>query len=257
MNRQPKSYLQADARWGNTSYSAAGESTTIGKAGCGPTSAAMLIATLKDAGVTPATTAAWALAHGYKACKQGTYYSYFAPQFRAYGIACTQLNAVSAYHNPKAAVHTTMLEKIQQGYYVIALMKKGTWTSSGHFIVLWWADGTVHINDPASTAAARINGNLSTFLNEAAYYWAIDARAYNGNGNAVSSAAISATMQYKVVAKNGLNLRDKASNASGAKVLAVMPYGTKLSVSASVNGWAKVTYNGMTGWCSNGYLLRC
>ena len=44
------------------------------------------IAALKDARVTPETTCAWSVAHGYKALKQGTYYSYFKPQLAAFGV---------------------------------------------------------------------------------------------------------------------------------------------------------------------------
>ena len=58
-------------------------------------------------------------------------------------------------------------------------MKKGNWTSSGHFVVVWWADGKVYINDPASKKITRIEGDMNTFRNEAAYYWVIDAREYN------------------------------------------------------------------------------
>ncbi|MGN1230075.1 MAG: hypothetical protein ACI4T5_10550, partial [Prevotella sp.] len=67
----------------------------------------------------------------------------------------------------------------KQGYYLIAVMGAGTWTSSGHFIVVWWEDGKVRINDPASTKDARVNGDLDTFKAQVKYYWAIDAREYN------------------------------------------------------------------------------
>ena len=58
-------------------------------------------------------------------------------------------------------------------------MKKGNWTSGGHFVVVWWEDNKVRINDPASTKDRRLNGDINTFRNEAAYYWVIDARSYN------------------------------------------------------------------------------
>ena len=64
MNKKPVLYLQTDPRWKNTDYSAAGESTTIGRAGCGPTCAAMLLTTLTGKEITPADTCAWSLAHG-------------------------------------------------------------------------------------------------------------------------------------------------------------------------------------------------
>lgn len=179
MNKKPVYYLQIDPRWKKKDYSAKGESTTIGASGCGPTAAAMLIETLTGKTFTPEDACKWSLQHGYKAVKQGTYYSYFVPQFAYFGIHCYQLSWENTYHKPNSSVHDKALALLKQGYYLIALMKKGNWTSSGHFVVVWWADGKVYINDPASTKATRVEGNMNTFRNEAAYYWVIDAREYN------------------------------------------------------------------------------
>ena len=179
MNKKPVSYLQTDPRWKNKPYRVPGETATIGDSGCGPTAAAMLIETLTGKTYTPEDACAWSIAHGYKALKAGTYYSYFAPQFAEFGIKCWQLSWTNGYHNPKAKVHDQALEYLKQGYYLIALMKKGTWTGGGHFVVVWWADDKIRINDPASTKDKRLNGDPATFRNEAAYYWVVDAREYN------------------------------------------------------------------------------
>ena len=179
MNKQPVSYLQTDSRWKNKDYSAKGESTTIGRSGCGPTCAAMLIQTMTGENVTPADACSWALKRGSKAANQRTYYSYFVPQFKAYGIVCERLNTANLYGNKTSPVHAKAFDLLKKGYYLIACMGKGLWTSSGHYIVVWWEDGKVRINDPASTKAARLNGDLATFKSQVKYYWAIDARAYN------------------------------------------------------------------------------
>ena len=76
----PVSYLQTDRRWASNNYSAPGESTNIGRSGCGIACTAMVIASLADPSVTPEYTAKWSMAHGYKAKNQGTYYSYFRPK---------------------------------------------------------------------------------------------------------------------------------------------------------------------------------
>lgn len=183
MNKQPVSYFQTDSRWKNKPYRVAGETTTIGDSGCGPTAAAMLIETITGKTYTPEDACNWSMAHGYKAKGNGTYYGYFAPQFAVFGIKCWQLSWTNVYHNPKSKIHDQAMEYLKQGYYLIALMKKGNWTGSGHFIVVWWEDGKVRINDPASTRNNRVNGNINTFRNECAYYWVIDARAYNGAVN--------------------------------------------------------------------------
>ena len=186
MNKRPVSYLQTDPRWKALPYQVPGETATIGGSGCGPTAAAMLIETLTGKTFTPVDACKWSVEHGYKAKGQGTYYGYFAPQFEAFGIKCWQLSWTNVYHNPASKVHDQALEYLKQGYYLIALMKQGTWTSGGHFIVVWWADGKIRINDPASTMDSRVNGDINTFRNEAAYYWVVDARAYNQEDDIVS-----------------------------------------------------------------------
>lgn len=179
MNRKPVSYLQTDPRWKERDYSAPGEKTTIGRSGCGPTCAAMLIETLTGKTFTPADACAWALKRGYKAANQGTYYSYFKPQFAAYGLSCEQLSWSNVYGKPNDPVHKKAFDLLKQGYYLIACMGKGTWTSSGHYVVVWWADGKVRINDPNSTISYRVNGDPATFKKQVKYYWAVDARKYN------------------------------------------------------------------------------
>ena len=181
MNKQPVSYLQTDPRWSKLPYRVPGETATIGGSGCGPTCAAMLIETLTGRTFTPEDACNWSVEHGYKALNQGTYYSYFVPQFQAFNIACQQLNSVNLYGNSKSAIHDRALELLKCGYYLIACMGPGTWTAGGHFVVVWWEDGKVRINDPASTRQERLNGDLNTFKSQVKYYWAVDARDYNKN----------------------------------------------------------------------------
>lgn len=179
MNKRPVSYLQTDPRWKNKPYRVKGENATIGGSGCGPTAAAMLIETITGKTFTPEDACNWSMAHGYKALNQGTYYAYFTPQFAEFGIDCQILNWTNTYGKPDHANHEKVVEKLKEGYYAIALMNKGLWTSSGHFVVLWWQDDKVRINDPASTKDARVNGDIRTFRSQAKYYWLIDAREYN------------------------------------------------------------------------------
>ncbi|WP_302201735.1 C39 family peptidase [uncultured Oscillibacter sp.] len=179
MNKRPVSYLQTDPRWKNKPYRVKGETATIGGSGCGPTAAAMLIETITGKTFTPEDACNWSMAHGYKALNQGTYYAYFTPQFAEFGIDCQMLNWTNTYGKPDHANHEKVVEKLKEGYYAIALMNKGLWTSSGHFVVLWWQDDKVRINDPASTKDARVNGDIRTFRSQAKYYWLVDARKYN------------------------------------------------------------------------------
>jgi len=292
MNKKPVSYLQTDSRWKNKPYRVKGENATIGSSGCGPTAAAMLLSTLTGKTITPEDTCKWSVEHGYKALGNGTYYAYFAPQFAAYGIKCWQLNWVNAYHNAKATSFDETVKYLKQGYYAIALMKKGTWTSGGHFVVLWWADDKVRINDPASTRDNRLNGNLATFKNEAAYFWIVDAREYNNSGKLVDGSAAEVKPEnvpqaapgvtaerkatgvaksfdkglagtYAVTAGSGLHIRNVAGSKTGSMI--VLPCGTKVrnyGYYTLVNGvkwlYIQVTYQGVkyTGFSSGEYLKK-
>lgn len=171
---KPISYLQTDPRWANISYSAKGEKTTIGKSGCGPTAMAMVLATWADKSVTPKSECAWALAHGYKAPHQGTYYGYFAAAAKRYGLYCRMLNGASIYGNPNSKYHTEAKAAVDRGNLAIACMGKGLWTSSGHFVLVWKIDGnTIYINDPASTRTVRTQGDYSLFKHQVKYYFMI------------------------------------------------------------------------------------
>lgn len=166
-------YKQYDKKWAEHNYSAKGESKTIKSSGCGPTCAAIVIQTLRPGKtVTPVTTADWSMKHGYKALNQGTYYTYFEPQFKAYGLVCGQLNNSSVYGKTEATVHKKAKAALLAGDILIACMGKGRWTSSGHFIVVYGFDGTyVYISDPASTAANRAKAKWVDFAKEVKYYF--------------------------------------------------------------------------------------
>lgn len=202
MNKRPVSYLQTDPRWKDRPYRVRGESSTIGSAGCGPTCAAMLIRTLTGKGVTPVDTCAWSMEHGYKAKGQGTYYGYFKPQFAAYGVRADRINTASLYGKPRDPAHGKALAMLKEGYYLIACMGKGLWTSSGHFVVVWWEDGKVRINDPVSTKAERLNGDLETFKSQVKYYWWVDARQYNEENEDMTDEKFDELMQRWLRAQN-------------------------------------------------------
>ena len=185
MNKRPVSYLQTDARWKSKPYCVIGEQSTIGSAGCGPSCAAMVISTLTGKTVTPMDTCAWSIRHGYKALNQGTYYSYFVPQLKAYGIQCKQMLGSRILNKPQHPIHEQVKQYLSHGYYVIALMGPGTWTKSGHFVLVWDWDSKVRINDPASTRAERLNGDPEAFRREVRMYWLVDAREFNKEDEAV------------------------------------------------------------------------
>lgn len=175
MNKQPVSYLQTDPRWGNLDYSAPGEKTTIRASGCGPTAMAMVLATWADPSVNPQNECAWALAHGYKAPHSGTYYGYFEPAGKRFGLKVYRLNYSNIYGNSRSAYHAQARDALDRGDLVIACMGKGNWTSSGHYVLVYGVkDGIVYINDPASTKKSRTQGSYALFVQQVKYYWVIE-----------------------------------------------------------------------------------
>ena len=178
MNKKPISFLQIDERWKAQRVKAKGGTLSIGGGGCGPTCAAMLISTLAGVTVTPPEAMQWASEHGYLFAGQGTAYEYFTPQLEAHGIECRMLTWTPCL-NSSSSVRRQVERMLGEGYYFVALMKTGLWTSNGHFVLVWAMDDRVRILDPASTADARVNGDPDTFFSQAKYFWWVDARAHN------------------------------------------------------------------------------
>jgi hypothetical protein len=136
---------------------------------------AMVLATWADKSVTPETECAWALRHGYKAPRQGTYYGYFVPAAARYGLKARQLSWTNIYGNSKSSLHEEARKAVEAGHLVIACMGKGLWTSSGHYVLVWKIQGnTIYINDPASTRYVRTQGDYNLFKQQVKYYWVIE-----------------------------------------------------------------------------------
>ena len=171
---KPVSYLQTDPKWSKVDYSVPGENTNIGESGCGCACTAMIIATLRDPKVTPIDTCKWSLEHGYKALKQGTYYSYFVPQLKEYDIPCERLNYKNLYGDTKNKTHNLVRDYLARGYMVIACMGRGVWTKSGHYILAYGLKGDkVLINDPNSTKSSKTCAPWNTFISQVKFYWVI------------------------------------------------------------------------------------
>lgn len=249
---KPVSYLQTDPQWKNHNYSAKGESKTIGSSGCGVTVAAMVIATLKDKNATPVTTAEWSMAHGYKALNQGTYYTYFVPQFNQYGITCKRLNQSNLYGKSSSIAHTEVLNALKKDNWVIACMGVGNWTSSGHFILLYkYENGYVYINDPASTASARVKNTWDLFAKQVKYLWTVEVP--NNINN--TSTVLSSGYTGKVVNCNKLNMRKEPITTQN-NIVDVLSANEEVEIiGRAANGWYKVkTKDNLVGYVSNKYI---
>lgn len=162
---KPIEYEQTDPRWRNVMYSSTGNRyQTIGTDGCGPTCAAMVVATLRNRNITPVQAADWSVNHGYLSPNDGTYWSYFHAYLGTYNIKVTQTS-----YGDRAEV------ALKSNRMVITSMGKGLWTTGGHFILAYGLNGSkVKIHDPNSEASYRELGDLSRYKKEAVQYWIVE-----------------------------------------------------------------------------------
>ena len=149
-------FNQLDARWANEMY---GITDTIGVAGCGPTALAIAISTLKGETVTPLEVANWSADNGYVCEGSGSYISLIPNAAEHYGLTVEKLGKSSA---------TEIKQHLNDGKLIIALMGRGHFTSSGHFIVLRGIseDGKILVADPVSYNRSTKEWNLYTILDE-------------------------------------------------------------------------------------------
>lgn len=131
-------YSQVDSRWKNHSYTSVNDkSQTIGSSGCGPTSAAMIVSSIKGT-ITPDKMGDLFVKYGYRSKNSGTYWSAFRAVADEFDIGYTETNSLD-----KA------VELLKDNNYVIASCGNGLFTYGGHFIVLVSVNNnTIKIYDP-------------------------------------------------------------------------------------------------------------
>lgn len=148
-------FNQLDERWANKPYG----TDNIGGYGCGPTSMSIVVSSLTDDIVDPIEMAEWAYKNGGWCSKSGSYHSLIPNAAKAWGLTvegCT------------ASEPQRILDALSSGKLVVAIMSKGHFTSSGHFMVLRGVqDGKILVADPASYRRSGKLWDLSIILNEA------------------------------------------------------------------------------------------
>lgn len=150
-------YNQLDERYADKPYG----TDNIGGYGCGPTSMAIVVSSLTDEIVDPIQMAQWSYENGYWCEKSGSYHALIPAAARNWGLpvsGCT------------AAEPQRILDALAEGKLIVALMRKGHFTSSGHFIVLRGVkDGKIMVADPSSYTRSEQLWDLEIFLDEAGH----------------------------------------------------------------------------------------
>lgn len=87
-------YSQIDNRWKNNLYTSVGNtSQTIGSSGCGPTSAAMVVSSIKG-NITPPQMAEIFVQNGYRSSNNGTYWSAYRAVADQFNIGYTETSDI-------------------------------------------------------------------------------------------------------------------------------------------------------------------
>ena len=258
-------YSQLDNRWRYNMYSSVGDSSqTIGTSGCGPTSAAMVVSSIKG-NITPDSMANLYVNYGYRSANQGTYWSAFKWTADVFNIGyseCYKLDDVVA--------------KLKDNHYIIASCNQGLFTYGGHFIVLTGVEGDyIKVYDPylyngkfnvsSRRGKATVSGNtvyvsIENFRAYANYqkFFCFKNDRTDIKENTTTTVVTDNTTsnvntvnyQVRITANGGLNIRTGAST-SYARVGGYAK-GSIVTILAESNGFGKTD----RGWISLAYTSR-
>lgn len=248
-------YSQIDSRWKKDIYSSVGDySQTIGSSGCGPTSAAMVVSSIKG-NITPKEMADLYVQYGYRSKNSGTYWSAFKWTADVFNIEYKETgnfdNAINA---------------LKDNNYVVVSCGAGLFTYGGHYIVIVGVDGdNLKIYDPylysgkfdVSTRRGKVvvNGNtvycsISNFKKYANYKqffcYKYNPNAVNTNNSTDTQVSTSTYVRY-VKVNTSLNIR----NTPNGNRVGRLKNGTEVTVYKTKGVWARI---GENRWVSVAYL---
>ena len=134
-------YNQGEEPWGSMPYG----TSTIGDAGCGPTSMAIVISTLTGQTVNPQMTCAYSISNGEYVSGVGTAHSFPTNAAHHWGLTCERVGKDRMGYVVQSLKEGKMVVEICEAYTI-------TGSGSGHFIVLTGVtrDGYITIADCAS-----------------------------------------------------------------------------------------------------------
>lgn len=149
-------FNQLDVKYADMPYG----TDKIGTHGCGPASLAIVISSLTEQNVNPIQMAEWAVENGGWCEGSGSYHTLIPNAVKSFG-----LDVEDDVQNAPQKI----IDALLNGKLVIALMSKGHFTSSGHYIVLRGIteDGKILVADPASMNRSEGKWDFNIILNEA------------------------------------------------------------------------------------------
>lgn len=148
-------FNQMDERYADKPYG----TDHIGGYGCGPSAMSIVVSSLTEETVDPVKMADWAYKNGYWCKGSGSYHALVPGAAAAWGLPVSGCSASEPQR---------IIDALSEGKLVVAIMAKGHFTSSGHFIVLRGVqDGKIMVADPGSYKRSNQLWDLSIILNEA------------------------------------------------------------------------------------------
>ena len=258
-------YSQLDSRWSSKIYSSVGDnSQTIGTSGCGPTSSAMIVSSIKG-NITPDQMAELYTKYGYRSSNQGTYWSAFKWTADVFDIGyseCYKLDDAVA--------------KLKDNHYIIVSCNQGLFTYGGHFIVLTGIEGDyIKVYDPylyngkfdvaSRRGKVTVSGNtvyvsIDNFRNYANYqkFFCFKNDRTDIKENTTTTVVTDNTTsnvntvnyQVRITANGGLNIRAGASTSYSR--VGGYAKGSIVTILAESNGFGKTD----RGWISLTYTSR-
>ena len=258
-------YSQIDSRWSNKMYSSVGDSSqTIGTSGCGPTSSAMVVSSIKGT-ITPDTMASLYTQYGYRSANQGTYWSAFKWTADVFNIGYSE-----CYRLDDAVA------KLKDNHYIIVSCNQGLFTYGGHFIVLTGIEGDyIKVYDPylyngkfdvaSRRGKAEVKGNtvyvsIDNFRNYANYKkffcFKNDRTDIKENDSKIVyvkpiSSVSNVDYKVRITANNGLNIRAGANTSY--KRIGGYSKNQVATILAESNGWGKTDKG---GWIKLAYTIK-
>ncbi|MGL5328714.1 MAG: C39 family peptidase [Peptostreptococcaceae bacterium] len=153
-------FLQWDERWGYHEYG----DKFMAINGCAPTTLAMVVVGLTgNTSINPQTMVDYSYENGYYVDDVGTSWSLMSEGARNFGVNGMHIN-INEY---------SILSSLEKGHPVVASVKPGLFTTTGHFLVVTGLneDGTLRINDPNSKINSSTNWEIDAFLREVKALW--------------------------------------------------------------------------------------
>ncbi len=148
-------YNQGEEPWASGKYGP----DSISGYGCGPTAMAMIVSSLSGELVNPIEMAQLAYEAGYCAPGSGSYLSIVEGIAERFGLTIEEWEVST----PQSLYHALV-----SGHMFVALMGKGHFTNSGHFIVLRGVtlNGKILVGDPNSRDRSLIAWDPELILSE-------------------------------------------------------------------------------------------